>query len=105
MRTTTEVLEMAGRCLREVAEPAGPQHSFWPVIADIDATVERLNTPPAPGPKTEFSADECQALLDLMDRAARGSPWSDTLEDHAQSYEERAVLAKLREGGKFYVPE
>ena len=53
--------------------------------------------------QTTFTSDECQALLDLFDKAckARGTniicvPYTD---------EERAVFKKLTEAGAFYVPK
>jgi hypothetical protein len=54
------------------------------------------------GPRTEFDADECQALLDLIDRLTPAVPpeqWVDL------DGEQRVALAKLREAGKFYIPE
>jgi len=50
------------------------------------------------GPKTVFDADECQALLDLIERLTH-YPFL-----MIRSDEERAAFAKLIEAGKFYVP-
>jgi hypothetical protein len=53
------------------------------------------------GPRTEFDADECQALLDLIDRLTPAVPpeqWADL------DGEQAAALTKLREAGKLYLP-
>lgn len=68
------------------------------------------------GPKIEIDADECQALLDLFEHfaerifeqgilTAQMDPLRFKLEDLAETAEEKAALAKLRAGGKFYVPK
>lgn len=57
-----------------------------------------------PGPRTEFTADECMALLDLLDRASRSSHRENIPENFVSTAEEQDVLAKLREAGQFYVP-
>lgn len=59
------------------------------------------------GPKTTFDADECQSLLDLIDRASNRLTEADMLNtiDDLATEEEAVALAKLREAGKFYLPE
>jgi hypothetical protein len=59
-------------------------------------------------PQTTFTADECMAILDLMDRIAisvlKREP--KPLGFYARGDQEQlAALAKLREAGKFYVPD
>lgn len=49
------------------------------------------------GPKVEFDADECQALLDLIDKIALNRF------DVQPTKEEFEAMAKLREAAKFYV--
>ena len=49
------------------------------------------------GPKQTWDADELQALLDVFERLAM-----DPVELYVQTKNERAALAKLREGAKFY---
>ena len=53
------------------------------------------------GPKIIFDADECQCLLDMMDRLEVNCAAGPTIDEVAESDEERAALAKLREAGKF----
>jgi hypothetical protein len=48
------------------------------------------------GPTTVFDADECQALLDLIDKVRRG-------EEYGCTEEEVRAFAKLRIAGQFYV--
>jgi hypothetical protein len=48
--------------------------------------------------RTSFNADECRALLDLMDAE---SP-AETLEDLCETGDERAALAKLRAGAEIH---
>ena len=57
------------------------------------------------GPKTVFDADECQALLDLMDHIRKRVDLAGPLEGFCGSLEEGAALEKLREAGKTYLPE
>lgn len=52
-------------------------------------------------PSTVFSADECQALLDYIERLEQAFQ----LPAGPTTPEEIAALDKLREAGKFYVPE
>ena len=56
-----------------------------------------------PGPTTIFDADECQALLDLIDklRVRVGRPGSLRREDITE--EETRAFAKLEFAGKFYI--
>jgi hypothetical protein len=57
------------------------------------------------GPHTEFDADECQALLDLMDKlcpSLRSEQWASRF---GFNPEENAVLLKVREAGKIYAVE
>jgi len=49
------------------------------------------------GPKQTWDADELQALLDVFERLAM-----EPIELYVQTKTERAALAKLREGAKFY---
>ena len=52
------------------------------------------------GPTQTWDADELQALLDLVERGAMES-----LDVYAGTDEERAALAKLRAGAKFYASD
>jgi hypothetical protein len=54
-----------------------------------------------PIPTTVFTADEAQALLDFIDKIR---PTNRALESLATE-EEMAALVKLREAGRFYLPE
>jgi len=48
---------------------------------------------------TIFNSDECQALLDLIDKVGDNTPWP-LLTD-----EEHVVYNKLKKAGAFYVPK
>jgi hypothetical protein len=62
-------------------------------------------------PVTTFSADECQAILDLIDKAfsddvdGMGSPTVAAMLDDSGTDEERAIYMKLQAAGAFYLPE
>lgn len=51
------------------------------------------------GPTTVFDADECQALLDLIDKIVRDGGIDEATD------EETRVFAKLRVAGQFYIQE
>lgn len=52
------------------------------------------------GPKTVFDADECQALLDIIERVGREGDDCIIYTD-----EESLVYEKLKNAGKFYNPK
>lgn len=57
-------------------------------------------------PQTVFTADECQALLDYIERLERNvalTGWR--IVATIDNKEEIVVRAKLQEAGKFYVPD
>jgi hypothetical protein len=54
---------------------------------------------PMAGPTTVFDADECQALLDLIDKIVRDGGIDEATD------EETRVFAKLRVAGQFYIQE
>jgi hypothetical protein len=51
-----------------------------------------------PGPKTSFSATDCQTLLDLMAEIIDGIDLPGPLESYAENDEQRRVLVRLRDG-------
>ena len=54
-----------------------------------------------PVPITVFTALDAMALLDLLDKVARGQP----IESFGLNDDEQAALEKLRHAGKFYLPK
>lgn len=57
------------------------------------------------GPSTMFDADECQALLDVIEKAGKYFQESACFIDQECHWteEEWAAYRKLQEAGKFYV--
>lgn len=51
--------------------------------------------------ETIFNSDECQALLDLIDKVCTNKP----LATFGLTTEEEEVYKKIEEAGKFYVPK
>lgn len=61
------------------------------------------------GPKeTSFTSDECQCLLDILDRCASDN-WSriegKTVSMFLKTEEDKAVYERLKKAGEFYVPD
>ena len=54
------------------------------------------------GPLTTFDADECQALLDVLDSYAAAYEWA-RADESTFSSEEKAALEKLRRAGGYYL--
>jgi hypothetical protein len=54
------------------------------------------------GPVTVFDADECLALLDLMDHILGDLGLPHIVDKFVHTSEESAALGKLRQAGKFY---
>ena len=67
-------------------------------------TVDRLAAARALGTvePTTFTADECQALLDLMDNIRDGVDLPESLDEYADDDKLKAVLSRLRHGARFY---
>lgn len=61
-------------------------------------------------PETMFNADECQALLDYVERLERHVKIRVNAPDYGEAAfcltdEESDALKKLRKAGEFYVPD